>query len=439
MEMATVLEETTNFLTIQVKIPLSGSMLKMESGIQEAVNAVGSLATGKALSKFDTDGKPIVVNNERYTVKYRTPEVYQTPYGNVEVERNVYQHSAGGKTYCPMEDHARIVITSTPRFARIISYKYGEMGALKVVRDLQETTGRSVARSFIQNVSEAVGAVLMTKEVTWEYDLPKFSKPVETISVGLDGTTILMCKDEEALLGQGRVGESGYREAMVGTIAFYDKDGERLHTIYTASTPEYGKEVFLSRFDSELENVKKKFPNVHYLGIADGANGNWEFLSSRVDEEILDFYHASEYITKAGDALFSKKPERDHWITSSCHHLKHNTGGASAILNEMKILKESKKLKKEKSEAIETSIVYFTNQLQRMNYPKHVKVDHPIGSGVTEAAAKVVVKQRLCNSGMKWKQEGAAIVLSIRCLSLSGDRWNQAWDKIDQEGFQIAA
>ena len=29
---------------------------------------------------------------------------------------------------------------------------------------------------------------------------------------------------------------------MTGTIALYDSEGERLHTIYLGATPEYGKE-----------------------------------------------------------------------------------------------------------------------------------------------------------------------------------------------------
>jgi hypothetical protein len=52
-----------------------------------------------------------------------------------------------------------------------------------------------------------------------------------------------------------------------------------------------------------------------------------------------------------------------------------------------------------------------------MDYPARVATPEPIGSGVTEAACQVLVKQRLCGSGMKWKEGGAAAVLSLRCLS----------------------
>jgi hypothetical protein len=34
---------------------------------------------------------------------------------------------------------------------------------------------------------------------------------------------------------------------MVGTIGFYDADGERQQTIYLGATPEYGKATFLGR------------------------------------------------------------------------------------------------------------------------------------------------------------------------------------------------
>ena len=58
------------------------------------------------------------------------------------------------------------------------------------------------------------------------YATPSTSVPVRTISVGLDGTCLLLVDD-------------GHRQAMVGTVSLYDRDGERLHTIYVAATPEY--------------------------------------------------------------------------------------------------------------------------------------------------------------------------------------------------------
>ena len=73
------------------------------------------------------------------------------------------------------------------------------------------------------------------------------------------------------------------------------------------------------------------------------------------------------------------------------------------------------------------------------DFSQRVAAHEPIGSGVTEAACKVIVKQRLCGSGMKWKEAGAAAVLSLRCLSYTRERWGQFWSKIDRWGFPVAA
>ncbi len=52
-----------------------------------------------------------------------------------------------------------------------------------------------------------------------------------------------------------------------------------------------------------------------------------------------------------------------------------------------------------------------------MHYSRHQSDNLPIGSGVTEAACKTLVKQRLCHSGMRWKEAGAQAVLSLRGLT----------------------
>jgi hypothetical protein len=58
---------------------------------------------------------------------------------------------------------------------------------------------------------------------------------------------------------------------------------------------------------------------------------------------------------------------------------------------------------------------------------------------VTEAACKVIVKQRLFGSGMKWTERGLAVVLSLRTLSYTPERWSQFWSNVDRWGFPVAA
>jgi len=72
-----------------------------------------------------------------------------------------------------------------------------------------------------------------------------------------------------------------------------------------------------------------------------------------------------------------------------------------------------------------------------MDYAAHIENNLPIGSGVTEAACKTLVKQRLCSSGMRWKDKGAKVIVSLRALVQSKGRWQQFWANIDQHGAQI--
>jgi hypothetical protein len=63
----------------------------------------------------------------------------------------------------------------------------------------------------------------------------------------------------------------------------------------------------------------------------------------------------------------------------------------------------------------------------------------PIGSGVTEAACKTLVKQRLGGAGMRWTPRGAHVVLQLRAAALTNNRWNAFWRKISSYGVKIEA
>ena len=88
----------------------------------------------------------------------------------------------------------------------------------------------------------------------------------------------------------------------------------------------------------------------------------------------------------------------------------------------------------QRADKLATCITYFTNQRHRMQYAQYQGAGMPIGSGVTEAACKTLIKQRLCRSGMKWSEHGAQVILSLRALVLTATRWDQFWSKINQYG-----
>jgi hypothetical protein len=419
-----IIESNDKFITIQIKIPLSESYLETETRIQSVLNEAGTLGSGEALKYFDTDGSAIEVEGKKWTSKGQQPKTYQTPYGSIEINRHVYQSSTGGETYCPLEVAARIIITSTPRFAKQISHKYAEMSSVRLVEDFRENHGREVNRAFVQILAEAVGSIAMVKEEKWTYQTPKLDIEIPTVSIGLDGTCMLMSGE-------------GYRQAMAGTITLYDIAGERQHTTYIAASPEYGRETFLTRLRREVERVKQLYPNAHYQGLADGAPENWTFLNSVTTTQILDFYHATQYLDRFAKAIHPRSLEMQKtWMDTHCHKLKHDPEFAMQLLTEMQII-QPKRVSKSVLAGFQDAITYFRNHHHQMHYAQAITANLPIGSGITEAACKVIIKARLCCSGMKWKDKGASIVLSLRALSYTKGRWQQFWDKINRYGFAL--
>jgi hypothetical protein len=269
-------------------------MLESEKNIQRALNEAGNLASELLLESFDTNGKPITVGSITMTSKGKIDRAYQTPYGEITIARHVYQTSKGGKTFCPLEQNARIILSATPFFAKQISSKYAEMGSRCVKEDFFDNHGRNIAHTFVQDISEAVASVALSHEEEWTYSTPKIEEPLSCISVGIDGTCMLTVTD-------------GWREAMVGTVSIYNILGERVHTIYVGATPEYGKDTFLQRMEREINHVKKIFPNVKVLGLADGAKSNWTFLNEHTDMQVLDFYHVTGYLGNVASAAFKAK------------------------------------------------------------------------------------------------------------------------------------
>lgn len=420
--MAKLIKRTDNGAIIEVFIPFGKSMMESEDLIQKSVNQIGVIATREALKNFDADGSPIEMGGVIFYSKDKVEKRYQTPYGPTILERYVYQSSMGGKTFCPLDTQARIITSSTPRFAKLLSYKYAANGAQAVAKDLEISNGRQVSKSFVQNVSESVGAIAISKEETWDYQTPDQEEPVKNIAIGLDGTCV-------------HLSEEGFRQSMVGTIALYGLDGERIHTTYIGAVPEYGKETFLNRFEREIKNIKGKYPQGNYVGLADGAKDNWTFLEKHTTVQTIDFYHVSEYLGEVAEAL--GKDEKDEWLSTTLHDLKHKQGAANRIYRELMDM-EKLKLPPDNNKKIKNAVTYFENNRDKMKYSKNVKENLPIGSGVTEAACKVIVKQRLCCSGMKWKDIGAGIVLSLRCMVKTEGRWEQFWQKIDKYGVPIS-
>jgi hypothetical protein len=164
-----------------------------------------------------------------------------------------------------------------------------------------------------------------------------------------------------------------------------------------------------------------------WVALCDGANGLDDFLAKnfpRVEVVILDFWHAAEYLGKLSKALHPHDEEAAAaWRGPWCHRLKHE--GGAAVLAGLRGLEVRGRAARE---CLRDVVTYFTNQVQRMDYPAYRAKGWCIGSGVVESACKRVVGQRLKGAGMRWGEDGADAVCHLRALFLSDKgQWDAFW------------
>jgi hypothetical protein len=303
--------------------------------------------------------------------------------------------------------------TNTPLFAKTLSWKYAHLPSQRVQEDLEQNHFRNISRSHIQAVSYLVGEKILDQEtaITYHHGIKKES--VQSVSVGIDGAML-------------KLTDGNYREAMVGTLSLIGAKREVLHTIYLGDQPEHGKEGFGILMSNEIAQLKSEFGHLPWSAVADGAKHNWTFLEKHVQTQIIDWWHAWEYI-RAGFREIYAAPKVEEVVKKWDTRLKEEE---KSVLKLLKLFKKyDRKLKKEQkpSQILEKTVTYLSNHHHQMNYASYLEQGVLIGSGVTESACKTLIKNRLCGCGMEWEEGNTRLLILNRSLTLTNNRWNQAW------------
>ena len=421
----------------------TASFLQIEEALAQQLNEIGSGTTEHLLGDYDSTGEPLRCDQGQiWTSKGRAKRVIETAYGSVPIFCHVYQTSAGGRTRVPLAERAKLVGSATPRLARMVAAKLAQMNCGAVARDMRESHLRPMSASFAQDLGQAVAAL-----ATVRCDLPEWQplsacSAVATVAVGLDGAHLNTRRE-------------GWRQAMAGTIALYDAQGERLETLYVGGgpgeTPPAGKATFLSRLDELTLRVRECYPKAQVVGLSDGAVDLQKYLASHTDDYLLDFHHAAEHVSRAALAFApdgrADAPEALAWAAEQRRVLRDESGGALqvlALLRERlrpnaKGAKDAKNHSASKSgtkraaltkaarAAVQSVATYFTNHISNMDYAGWQQRRLPIGSGVTEAACKTLIKQRLCQSGMRWSIAASDALITLRALYLTPSLWDHFW------------
>src|SRR5665648_300623 len=84
-------------------------------------------------------------------------------------------------------------------------------------------------------------------------------------------------------------------------------------------------------------------------------------------------------------------------------------------------LATKRELRQSKWEKVEDCLTYFAARADYMKYDEYLSAGYPIGSGVVEGACRHLVKDRLEQTGMRWRIAGAQAILSLRAIYVNDD------------------
>ena len=392
-----------------------------ERSLAAVSNAASCAFMRLAIESVDEESDRLVVDGNVYHWIGTSPNTMLSSFGPVWYERSRYRRR-GCDSVVPADLRFGLINGFwSPLAARRGTLLMGLAPTGDCVRLSEELGGMSPSATALNHLVETVGEAW---NVVQDEALPSIRADEEipagssALSISLDGVMLGMRNEK----GEGRQGDAaatGFREASCGTVSLLDADGERIRTAYS------GKHGLIE----EAGHVLQIRPDLEVVVLADGAADNWNWFSEAFPEatEILDFWHAAQHLKAALDsACGTDSMEARRRFEMLRGRLRDEEDGVERIVRALRHLAR----KHPRRKAIARELAFFRKNRQRMRYAAFQNWKLPIGSGVVEAANKVLVTQRLKCSGMRWKLDGTGpYVLSVRALWKS-QRFEAAWSEI---------
>lgn len=152
--------------------------------------------------------------------------------------------------------------------------------------------------------------------------------------------------------------------------------------------------------------------------ICDGAVWIWNLIDHYFPNaiQIVDWYHAVDRLKRIAEEAFSNWEERQAWLEKNTEDLWQ--GSVEAVIEACQLLETKSNLAKQ-------SLLYYSNNMERMRYAQFRAAGYLIGSGVIESGCKQIVTQRLKLPGAQWNVEGAVLTAKARAAWMSGN-----WQKL---------
>ena len=402
--------------------------------MQRTIRNIEAADPDQTVSSFDFDG-------QSYRRNRRTTNSIDTRFGAVSFDRWYFQNTQGESPgIAPLDVRLGIV-------------------AKRMTPALAEVTGRLAA-----DLPQQAARDMLTERFGFTMSVEAYRRVVAELATHVrcvhDEEAIKQLVDwiEQARKSEGKhdillqVGRDGvfvqtrpcWEEASCGTIAVYDRNRERVGTIYLGQMPESDQPTMTKRLTEVIQGVLRAsgsqvlklryvtdagcHPQAYYRDVLckmkhplTGRRLKWSWC--------VDFFHACEYVSKLAASLFGTgSEEAQRWAQEQRHTLRHEQDGIKTVIARAAQQKRRGGLKGPKKD-FAPALNYLKKYKSHMDYAERKRQGDPIGSGITEAGCKVIFNQRLKQSGMRWHRATGQHIVDLRTANRSGI-WGRIWDRL---------
>ena len=361
----------------------------------------------------------------KYAAKFHSYQKrrVRTIHGDIQVQRAYYYCGRCPQSFIPYDDVLGLQDEISPGLMPLVCLAGTLLPFADAADDLlKRFTGVRVSASTILRDTEAAGERLRAQQKDGRMVEPTQREPKWT-------------EQREDEQPAAYVGVDAFSVPMQGPKA--TKAEHRM--LYTALlyTPDKEHTRYLVDFDLEplAEQVRSQAQALgigqvsDLIAITDGGNGLEEALQRHLAENlttILDWYHAAEHVCDFAKVLHAKDETGCTAWAEEAKGILYERGG-EALLNHLEAVELPPRTGVEIHEELRKVIGYFANNRHRTDYPTYRQRGWDIGSGPTEAGCKII-GERLKGSGMRWVEDGAATVATLRALYVSGGKlWDGFW------------
>jgi len=385
----------------------------LENGIREIMKEIGQKTYGQVLEREDEKlGKSVRCACRRHAKRISKREAkILTVFGWISYHRSYYGCTGCGEKQNRLDrDWGINPGEVSPVMGRLLAIAGVDIAFERARRKIKEFLMVEVSDNTIRKQTQWMGKKQAEMEAEWIRDsqdekwLQDRERRIESVPKRLygsiDGAQVPIGEKWRELKTV-----SWYR---VGSVYGQEKHKAQEITYHTDITPaqDFGHLLWATGVRRLADKAEE------LIFICDGAAWIWKLVSHYFPKaiQIVDWYHACEYLAPIADAAFSQDRKREKWLQKVKDWLWY--GKIKKVIRVCRRYAQS-------SEAAQSAVTYFTNNQHRMDYAAYRKKGYWIGSGTVESACKQIAMARLKIAGARWTLSGAIETAKARAAWLS--------------------